>query len=328
MNPYVINCKSSSTFLLFLILLLTLPSFALAAVPSYLPYPSEDTLVYNPYGESDEAAQLLNVLQPFYRTVSGRSLKVEEMAGRGGATAWGTLVEKEGDGYTLAVTNLQSLILRALATRPVYRMDQISSTNIMAEAPLVLWVPENSPFPSLAELIRSAQAYPNQLIIAGSGSSSQTHLATLRLNFLAGIKTIYLPYIGSTTAMEAAKMGQAHAAWGLPLPEYGKKLGMRPLAVASKARLEGLPDTPTFEESKVGLFETAHIGLAAPGSIQPGTRQAVSAYFHNILENADLQAAIRGLGFTPLNLDLEGVNKLVESETERLKELLEQYDME
>ena len=299
-----------------------------AAVPSYLPYPSADPVIMNPYGETDEAAQIIAALQPFYRIAFGRSLKVEELPGRGGATAWGALADKDGDGYTLAVTNLQSLILRALSSRPVYRLEEIFNCNIMAEAPLVLWVPENSPFPSIVELIRSARAYPNQMIISGAGSGTQTHLATQRLNFLGGIKIIYLPYIGATTAMEAAKLGQAHAAWGLPLLDYGKKLGMRPLAVAAEKRLDNLPDVPTFEEAGVGLFETASFGLALPGSTPAGTRQAVSAHFGGIIRNADFQAALAQIGFTPKAVDLQDVAVLVESEKKRLQELIEQFNLE
>lgn len=319
---------AATGLLLVLAMFFSLSSIAAAAVPAYLPYPSADSIILNPYGENDEAAQLINVIQPFYRTITGRSLQVENLPGRGGATAWGVLVEREGDGYTLAVTNLQSLILRSMEKRPVYRMSEIVGSNIVAEAPLVLWVPENSPFPSLAELVRSAQAYPNQMIISGAGSSTQAHLSTLRLNFMAGIKTIYLPYTGSTTAMEASKMGQAHAAWGLPMLEHGKKIGMRPLAVAAPSRLANMPDVPTFEEANIALFESATFGLAVPGSALPGTRQAVSAHFQNIFKNKELQEAIAALGLTPLNLNLEETGQLVEKETARLKELLEQHSME
>lgn len=301
---------------------------AQAAVPSYLPYPSDNSVVINPYGETDEAAQLINALQPVYRIISGRGFIVEEMAGRGGAGAWGALTDKEGDGYTLAVTNLQSLILRTMTARPVFNLDEINTINILAEAPMVLWVPENSPFPSLEELLRSARAYPNQMIVSGAGSSTQTHLLTQRLNFLAGIKTIYLPYIGTTTAMESAKMGQAHAAWGPPMHEYGKKMGMRALAVTSEQRLPGMPDVPTFEEYSVGLFETSHFCLALPSSTPPGTTTAVAAYFNNVISDKAFQEAVINLGFTPKTMEMPEISELVKSEAERLSALLEQFSID
>lgn len=300
----------------------------LAAVPAYLPYPGSDSFILNPYGENDEAAQLINAMQPLYRIAAGRSLAVEQMPGRGGATAWGALADKPGDGYTLAVTNLQSLILRSMLTRPVFRMSDLFNSNVMAEAPLVLWVPENSPFPNLGELVRSARAYPNQLIISGTGSGTQNHLTTLRLNFLAGIKTIYLPYIGASVAMEASKLGQAHAAWGLPLPDFGKRLGMRPLAVAAEQRLAHLPDVPTFEEAQIALFETAHFGLALPASTPPAARQAVGAYFGGIIVGKEFQEAVTQLGFTPKALNAQETAALIDAETERLRALLEQFNLE
>lgn len=301
---------------------------ARAAVPAYLPYPSESPVLINPYGEGDESALLIQAMQPFFQVIEGRSLKELELPGRGGATAWGELADKEGDGYTLAVTNLQSLILQTMRSRPVFKMEQLFNSNVMASAPLVLWVPQNSPFPRLGELLRSAKAYPNQLIIAGAGSASQTHLATLRLNFLAGIQTIYLPYVGTGMAMDAAKLGQAHAAWGFALPEYGKMKGMRPLAVAAEKRLENMPDVPTFEEAKVALFESAHFGLAIPAGTPGGTRQAVAAHFGKIFGDKAFQDAIAAHGFTPLNLDPQAVGDLMRSERERLSDLTGQFKME
>lgn len=311
-----------------LLAIMIMSASAWAAVPLYLPYPSADPVIMNPFGETDEAAQIISAIQPFYRISAGRSIQISEMPGRGGATAWGTLTEKDGDGYTLAFTNLQSLIMRTMSSRPVYRLDDIVNCNIMAEAPLVLWVPKDSKMSSLPELIRTASAYPNRLIISGTGSGTQTHLATQRLNFLGGIKTIYLPYMGTKTAMLATTLGQAHAAWGLPQLDYGNELGMRPVAVAAEKRLEHMPDVPTFEELGVGLFESAYFGLALPASTPAGTRQAVADHFGKIIAEKGVQDAISKMGLTPKLVELKDIPALVESEKVRLEELMAQFNLE
>lgn len=299
-----------------------------AAVPDYLPYPSADSTIINPYGAGDETGLLLNAMQPYYRAVSGRNFKVENVTGRGGATGWGELTSKPGDGYTLGVTNLQNMILRSMATRPVFQMEDFYQVCIMAEAPLVLWVPQNSPFKSLQELVRSAKAYPDQLIIAGTGSSTVSHLASLQFNFLSGTKTIYLPYLGTTMAMQAAHMGQAHAAWGYPLADYGKQMNMRPLAVAAQSRSDLMGEVPTFDELNIGLIESCHFGLALPASASANIRQEVTAVFQKVIDNPEFHASLLDVGFSPKPLTLQSLNQLVRDERARFGRLLNDYRME
>lgn len=309
-------------------LLLAAPGTAFGGAPSFLPYPADNSNVINPYAPSDETGLLINVLQPVYRSLYGRGLSANSLPGRGGATAWGSLASSAGDGYTLAVTNLANVILRSTAAHPVFAPDDLYQVCIVAEAPLVLWAPENGPLSSLGELIRYAKAYPGQVIIAGAGSGTITHLAGLRLNFLSGTRTLYLPYMGSTAAMQAAAQGQAHAAWAYTLPEPGRSLGLRPLAVAATARHPSLPSTPTFEEERIGLFESCFFGLAMPGAASPDSRQQVSAAWQRVITNAELGANLHTLGFSPKPLIGRELNLFLEEEKARLSALLTDFSLE
>ncbi|MDL2285715.1 hypothetical protein LJB93_03115 [Desulfovibrio sp. OttesenSCG-928-F07] len=301
---------------------------SMAATPSYLPYPSNDSSIINPYGVTDETAMLLYALQPYYQQATGKTLHTKTVSGRGGATGWGQLSSQPGDGYHLAATNLQNLILRSMARRPVYQLNDVFNFCILAEAPLVLWVPEGSPFKTIGELAASARAYPEQLIIAGTGSMSTSHISTLQFNFLSGSKTLYLPYLGTATAMQAATAGQAHAAWGYPLSDFGRQMRMRPLAVTAPARLKHMIDVPTFDEAGIGLFVNNHFGLALPGTASTNTRQEVSAVFNAIVANPEFRAGVEALGFSLPPEGASDVNMLLANEVVKLSALLDDYPME
>ncbi|MDR2050909.1 MAG: tripartite tricarboxylate transporter substrate binding protein [Deltaproteobacteria bacterium] len=297
-------------------------------MPSFLPYPGADSTVFNPYSPSDETGLILNALQPFYRASNGRNLRIAPLPGRGGATAWGKLASSPGDGYTLAATNLANVILRSAASRPVFSLKDLRQVCILAEAPLVLWVPERSPFPDLESLLRSARAYPGQMILAGAGSSTLTHLATLRLNFLSGVKTTYLPYLGTSAAMQATLEGRAHAAWGYSLADFGRQMGMRPLATAAPARLNNLSAVPTFDELKIGLVESGLFGLAAPGDTPPDIIQQAAAVYQRVAANPEFQTSLRSIGFIPRTLILEDLKRRLEDETARLTRLSLDFPLE
>ncbi len=308
---------------------LLIPSVcATAATPAYLPYPSTDSTVINPYGASDETALLLNALRVSYQAATGKNLNVRTVTGRGGASGWGELASQPGDGYNLAATNLQNVILRSMSRRPVFQLNDVYNVCVMAEAPLVLWVPASSPFTSIADLAASARAYPEQLIIAGAGSLTINHLASLQFNFFSGSKTVYLPYLGTTTAMQAVAMGQAHAAWGYPLADFGRQMGMRPLAVASSERLAQMPDVPTFDEAGIGLFAHSYFGLALPQSATPAIRQEVGNVMNDVISSPEFQNTIRTLGFTPLVVSGQALNQLVGEQVVSLGDLLKDYAME
>jgi tripartite-type tricarboxylate transporter receptor subunit TctC len=299
-----------------------------AAVPDFMPYPGGDVVVINPYGPGDETGLLLEALRPHYRLRTGRDLAVSSITGRGGATGWNNLASRPGDGYTLAATNLENAILRPMASRPIFAADDLYHICIMAEAPLTLWVPEESPFARLGDFVRSAKAYPRQLIIGGAGSGTTSHLTSLRLDFLSGVKTTYLPYMGTANAIQAAKAGQVHAVWGYPLAVLYRRMGMRPLAVAAPQRAHLLADTPTFEEMNIGLFVQSNFGLALPGSAPPNVRQQVSAVYQGLISAEPLRKALLDLGFTPKSMAAQELNQRIKDETARFAELILDYPME
>ncbi|MCL1916192.1 MAG: tripartite tricarboxylate transporter substrate-binding protein [Desulfovibrionaceae bacterium] len=322
------NARRLALFLLLFLILTASQARSQTGALSFMPYPSADSTVINPYTANDETALLLEIIKPSYLRHTGHNLRVVHIPGRGGATGWGELVSRLEDGYTLAATNLENVLLRSMTNRPVFTAGDLYQVCILAEAPLVLWVPMNSPFASIGDLLRSAKAYSGRIVLAGAGSSTITHLSSLRFDFLIGSRTIYLPFMGTSTAMQATAAGHAHAAWGYPLTGFGQKMNMRPLAVAARSRLPQLPETPTFDELGIGLFETCHFGLAIPGESSPNTRQQVSSVYQSIGGSPDFQDDLRAHGFTPGNMNTEELNELIQETDDRFRELLPDFSME
>ena len=315
--------------LTFMLVLLLVPGTASQTVAGqnfliYLPYPSSDSVILNPSEPLDETGVLLEILKPYYQRATGRNFSIENLSGRGGAQTWIELIRRTSDGYNLALTVIPSFILRALSTYPPYKMGELATVCMFAELPVMLWVPEGSPYKTVEALVESARAYPERVAIGGSGTNSGMHLAHLRFNRLSGVKALYFPFIGTSSAMKAAISGQVHAAWGGAILQ----MGMRPLAVALEQRHPLFPDVPTFDERKIGLFESAAFGLALPGDTPAKSSQSAATVFYNIARDSAFQQQIQARGFFPKPMNLLETVKFLETQTEKYRALKEEYNLE
>ncbi|MDL2317279.1 hypothetical protein LJC59_09480 [Desulfovibrio sp. OttesenSCG-928-A18] len=198
-------------------------------------------------------------------------------AGQGGAKAIGRMLAENSsrggaahERLDLAPAQVPAFFAMAMAPNAMYANDELVVVALFAAAHNALWVPEQSPYRSLRDLLEHGRALESEpgksLLIAGVGSYTEQHLATLMLQRAAGISMRYLPMLGSREATGATKTYGAHACWGYALnPE--SMPGMRPLAVAGDTRAPLLPQTPTFAEAGTPLVSGAHFGLCIPGRL-------------------------------------------------------------
>ncbi len=220
--------------------------------------------VLNPFGKLDETGQFLDFLEPYFFNMTHNPLQVTIKLGRGGADAWGTIEDLAPSGNSAALIIMPNLVLRGLHPYSTYRLGEVCPEFVLAEVPLALWVPENSPYANLRDLIQDAFMHPGALVMGGGGSYSAPHLAALQFCRAAGITAGYAAYMGTEDAMKAAQDGKVKAVWGYALAEPGKTQKMRPLAVAARLRSPALPDLPTFDEQKVDMFASASFGFTLP----------------------------------------------------------------
>ena len=131
----------------------------------------------------------------------------------------------------------------------------------------ILAVKADSPFRSAADLIVFARANPGKLTYGTSGPGSPQHLMGERLNKLANIQIVPVPYKGDAPTLVDLLGGQIDMTFGpppatLPLIEAGK---LKALAVTSSKRLARLSGVPTIAESGVPDFdEVMWYGYAVP----------------------------------------------------------------
>jgi tripartite-type tricarboxylate transporter receptor subunit TctC len=230
-------------------------TFALATMHSpaqaqanYPDKPIRLVVPYTPGGGADTNSRML--AQPM-SAVLGQPIVIENRPGASGVVGAMAVLQAPADGYTMFYDTFPyavNAVMRDLPFDPVKDMIPISQAINM---PLILVVPASSPFKTLKELVEFARANPNKLDYGSYGAGGAAHLAAELLQRDAGIKWTHVPYKGGAQAIADVLAGRLAGYFSNPITalQHLKSNKLRALATTGSARMEALPDVPTFEEA-------------------------------------------------------------------------------
>lgn len=288
------------------------------------------SVMYLPAPEGSQTDMLYLPLLYAWPEDGAYQISVKRAPGRGGSYALSRLLLDDLTECSLAAIQIPSLHFLTRAPNRMVRESEITPIAVFAYAPYALWVDENSPVRSLQELqtlAREAENQPdNHLIIAGVGSYTDQHLANLMLDRVFGAKSVYYPLTGTGEAAQLLKGNKVQACWGYALPAESMP-GMRPLAVASEARIPALPQTPTFREQGFDLAGGSHFGVAMTATTPESTKKALSDRIMLLMANPSLHKLYNGRGASPLALGYEDMPEFMSLRTREANESLEEYSL-
>jgi tripartite-type tricarboxylate transporter receptor subunit TctC len=196
----------------------------------------------------------------------GQPVVVENRAGAAGAIGSDWVAKQPPDGYALLLgattTHGINPVLQKLPYDPIKDFAPVS---LVATIPHIIVVNPTLPVNSMKEFLAYAKSKPG-LTYGSAGSGSPHHLAGEMLKMATGIDVIHVPYKGSGPAMADLIAGQIQFMSIEYTAAFGQiKAGkLRPIAVATRDRVQGI-DLPTVIEGGVPGFEvTAWYAIYAP----------------------------------------------------------------
>ncbi|MEK7386557.1 MAG: tripartite tricarboxylate transporter substrate binding protein, partial [candidate division NC10 bacterium] len=235
-------------FTLFLLGAVGAPS--VAAQEKYPSRPIDFICTWGTGGGADAMArQIGSLAQP----ILGVALPVSNVPGASGNTGMAQLLASKPDGYTIAVY-IQDTLMTIPMGLARYKVDDFEWITRTQVADSFLFVKPDSPFKTIQELFKHAQANPGKLRVAATGFGTVDDV-TVRFLEKKGYKMTTVPYPKPGERYAAALGGHAEVLYEQAgdVLQYLKAGQLRPLVIFAEKRHPAFADVPTSKELGIDI---------------------------------------------------------------------------
>ncbi len=287
------------------------------AAESASAFPSKPIRVINPHGPGGGTDIVIRAIASRLQEMWGQPVVVENRPGANTAIGIEAAASAPADGYTLAMCTQASHGSNP-AVYPKLRYNALGDFTpivVLNDLTMFLIVRSDSPYQSLQDLIKAAQAKPGALTYGSVGVGSLHHLAGELLSERTGTRMLHVPYTAIGNLITGLLGGQIDITFHstpLPLVQSGR---VRVLGVTTKDRWPIAPEYPTLIEQGIADYEVrgwfavcARAGTPEP--ILEKMNQAINA----ILKEAPMLKIMRDAGLRPMGGTLQQAHDVVSRE--------------
>ncbi|MFZ2067841.1 MAG: tripartite tricarboxylate transporter substrate binding protein [Xanthobacteraceae bacterium] len=275
--------------------------FAAARAQTYPARPLRLLLGLPPGGAADVAARLL---AHGLEGKLGQAVVVENKPGSGGNLVGELVAKSPPDGYTLLLGPDSLFVINPhlYASMPFDPLKDLVPVASLVNNYYAFVVNSALPVKTLPDFVALAKRSDPPLFYASFGNGTQSHLGVEMLKQTAQFKLNHVPYRGGAQAGMAVVSGDASLSLGgggvYPMIQSGQ---LRPLAVASRERVDELPGVPSVSEFYPSYALESWQGLFVPaGTPQPiidRLRTAANAVIAEKTFDAKLRATLSGKSY-------------------------------
>ena len=303
---------------------LALGSFHVQAQTPSAAYPSKMVDITVPF-PAGGGVDLLARLIGSQLSNGGQGVVVENRAGAGGTVGARYVVTRPKDGHSLLMMNdaysLAPAVYKKLGYDPKKDLEAVIN---VAWAPMLVLVPANSKFKTLADVVAAGSKNGTKLSYASCGAGTDPHLAGELMNISFKMQSVHVPYKGCAPAIvdvlgAQVDYGVITISGALPYLASGK---MRALAITSKERSKATPTVPTVAESGAPGFELSQWqGIAVPGGTPEAVKQQIFHAIAAVMKTEAMQKKLLELGYTPAEDGPAAFQKIINDDMEKFADL-------
>jgi tripartite-type tricarboxylate transporter receptor subunit TctC len=300
---------------------LTVGAAALPALPRVAraqAYPSRPVRLIVGFAAGGPVDIVARLMAPWLTDRLGQQFVVENRAGAGGNIATEAVVNALSDGYTLLMVSPANTVNTTLYEKLSFNFarDTAPVAGIM-RTPNVMVVDPSFPAKTVPEFIAYGKQHPGKLNMGSAGNGTSQHVAGELFKMMAGINMVHVPYRGAAPAIADLFGGRVHVMFGTTPAsiEYIRAGRLRPLAVTTGARWDGLPNVPTIGDFVPGYEASGWFGISAPANTPAAVIEVLNREINAGLADAKLKARLEGLGGTVLPGSAADFGKLLADET-------------
>lgn len=241
----------------------------------------------------------------------GQPVVVENKPSAGSIVASQAVATAKADGHTLLLmSNGNAVSVGLFRKLPYDPVKDFAPVSLIGSFDLGLFVPANSRFASLKDLVAFAKANPGKLNVGTIAVGSTQHLAAKLFETVAGVDALVVPYKGSPAVLTALRAGEIDLAFEIvgPMLPQVQAGAVRALAVSSGQRNAALPDVPTVQQAGVAGYDVASWNaIAAPAGTPPAVVEQLNRAVREAVASPAVQdrlgkAGLRLAAGTPAEL--------------------------
>ncbi|MPS25230.1 tripartite tricarboxylate transporter substrate binding protein [Pigmentiphaga sp.] len=291
-----------------------------AAMAAYPERPITLLVGFPPGGGGDLYGRLIALAMS--KTL-GQTVVVENRPGAGGNIAAEQVARANPDGYTLILAMSGNF-----AASPAFKPQQLrykvpgdfAMIGLILEAPHGMFVSQNSPYKSAADVLKTARQ--KELTFASTGTGGAAHIGMERIKSLAGLNLLHVPYKGSGPAISDLIGGQVDLFFATASPLIGqvRQGQLRVLALTGQERSPALPEVPTFKELGVDMTMTQWYGLAAPAGTPKEVVETLSRHLSMALKDPAVRESIRKDAAVERDVPMDKFRQYVITDIEQYRE--------
>ena len=248
--------------------LLTAAVLAATALPVHgaEQFPSRPIRMIVPFPPGGSTDFNARAIQDKMSDALGQQVVIDNRGGASGQLGTRIVKESAPDGYTLVLHTIAFITSTLLYENAGYDpLKDFIPITMISQVPTTVSVHPSVPVHSVKELLALARSKPDQLIYAGSGIGTNSHITGELFNLMAKTSIRAIQYKGGGPALAAVVSGEVQVGFSnisqtARMAEAGR---VRMLAVSSAKRSPAAPNLPTVAESGLPGFEMAAWHLIA-----------------------------------------------------------------
>ena len=250
----------------------------------------------------------------------GQPFVIENRPGAGTNIGTEAVVRAPPDGYTFLLVSTSNAINAALYDKLNFNfLRDIAPVAGIIRQPLVMVVNPSVPAKTVHEFTAYAKANPGKINFGSPGIGTPGHVAGELFKMMAGVDLVHVPYRGGGPVMTDLLGGQVQVLFGsTSLTVEPIRAGkLRPLAMTTATRWEGLPDIPTVNDFVSGYEASAFVGIGGPRNTPAEIIDILNKEINAALADHKIKARLADLGGVALPGSPAEFGKLIADETEK-----------
>lgn len=283
-------------------------------------YPSRPVRMIVPFAPGGQVDVIGRLVAQILSKHFDKQFYIENTSGAGGNIGMGRAAQSMPDGHTILVVEGTSFVVNPslYAKVPYDPYRDFDPITIVARSTQVLTVNLSLPVRPVPELIDLVKDNPGKYSYSGVGTAG--HLTGELFRMSLGLDLVHVPFPGAGPAVVAAIAGHTHMSFGSAASTVGQiqEGKLRALAVATRKRLQALPDVPTMAESGYAHVEANQwVGLVAPAGTPKDI--VVASIYREVVRGIvleEIRQRLAAFGFEPIASTPEEMAKLITIEAE------------